>query len=190
MNTTIDGIDYGPLAQLLGKWIGDKGMDKAPAANSDAENSAFTDELDFTAVGAVKNANEQELVSIKYHHIVRRKDDGNVFHDQIGHWIYEPATELIIHSLTIPRGVCVLAGGQFDQQGSQSIFAVEANAGNETFGIVQSPFMLQKAKTKTFCMELTVEGDELSYEETMTLHIYGKDFEHVDKSTLRRVTYG
>jgi hypothetical protein len=32
MNQIIDGIDYGPLAQLLGKWVGDKGIDKAPDA--------------------------------------------------------------------------------------------------------------------------------------------------------------
>ena len=29
--TIIDGIDYGPLAVLVGIWKGDKGVDRAPA---------------------------------------------------------------------------------------------------------------------------------------------------------------
>jgi len=49
--------------------------------------------------------------------------------------------------------------------------------------------MNEKAKTKAFEMSLSLEGDTLSYKETTYLHIYGVDFDHVDKSSLRRVTY-
>ena len=189
MSTTIDRIDYGPLHQLLGKWVGVDGMDNAPDADANPDHSPYSDELTFTLAGRAENAEEQELVAVRYHHLVRKQENGLIFHDQIGHWIYEPSTGLIIHSLTIPRAVCVLAGGTMTQQDDETTFDVKAKAGSDTFGIVQSPFMMEKAKTKAFHMILNVKGNTLTYEETTSLHIYGKDFEHTDKSILKRVTY-
>jgi hypothetical protein len=189
VNNIIDGVDYGPLAQLLGRWVGDNGLDNAPDANAEPDRSPFTDEMTFTVAGYAENAEQQELVAVKYHHVVRKKENGHIFHDQIGHWIYEPATGVIMHSLTIPRGVCLLAGGVFQKSDDASIFEVSAKAGDETYGIVQSPFMLEKAKTNAFKMKMTVQQDTLIYREVMSLHIYGKDFEHVDKSQLQRVTF-
>lgn len=189
MSSIIDGIDYGPLAQLLGKWIGNKGLDVAPDANANPDESLFTDEMVFTVAGAAENAEEQELVAVRYHHVVRKNENGLIFHDQIGHWIYEPGTGAIMHSLTIPRAVCVLAGGQYQNDAEESVFEVKAIAGSETYGIVQSPFMFEKAKTTAFQMKLSVIGNELKYREVTSLYIYGKDFEHVDESTLHRVLY-
>ncbi len=189
MNTTIDRIDYGPLAQLIGKWIGNRGLDNAPDANADPDLSDYTDELTFTLAGRAENAEEQELAAVRYHHMVRKNENGLIFHDQIGHWIFEAETGLVIHSLTIPRAVCVLAGGTLTQNGDETIFDVKATAGSDTFGVIQSPFMLEKAKTKAFHMIMKINKNELSYEETTSLFIYGKDFEHVDKSVLKRVTY-
>ncbi|MCF6193250.1 MAG: heme-binding beta-barrel domain-containing protein [Kangiellaceae bacterium] len=189
MTQEIDGLDYGPLQQLLGRWIGTKGLDNAPDANANPDKTAFTDELVFTIAGPAENAEEQQLVAIKYHHTVRKLENGKIFHDQIGHWIYEASTGIVMHSLTIPRGVCVLAGGTVTQNSDETIFVVKAEAGAKTFGIIQSPFMFEKAKTNEFQMKLSVKGDAINYEETMSLFIYGKDFEHTDKSSLKRVVY-
>ncbi len=189
MNTFIDGVDYGPLAQLIGRWVGDKGLDDAPDANAQSDKTPYIDELTFTVSGVAENAEEQNLVSVKYHHVVRKRQGGQIFHDQIGHWIYQPSNGLIMHSLTIPRGVCVLAGGSLLQQDNETIFTVEARADSDSFGIVQSPFMLEKAKTKVFNMTLSIKDQKLSYHQTMLLHIYGKDFQHSDKSELRKIVY-
>ena len=189
MTHDIDGVNYGPLQQLLGRWIGTKGMDNAPDANADPDKTAYTDELIFTAAGPAENAEEQQLAAVRYHHIVRKLENGQIFHDQIGHWIYEASTSRVMHSLTIPRGVCVLAGGTVTQDSGSTVFEVKAEADSKTFGIIQSPFMLEKAKTNAFEMRLSIKGDEMSYEETMSLFIYGKDFEHIDKSSLKRVVY-
>lgn len=189
MNTVIDGIDYGPLAQLIGKWIGDRGLDNAPDANADPDLSPYTDELTFAPAGPAENAEEQNVVAVRYRHVVRKLENGQIFHDQIGHWIFDPETNVIMHSLSIPRAVCLLAGGEYQEKGSASLFNVEAQAGSETYGIVQSPFMRDKATTKAFKMCLSVEGDSMQYEQTTSLHIYGSDFEHTDKSRLARVTY-
>ena len=189
MNSVIDGVDYGPLSLLLGKWIGNKGLDNAPDAEANPDKTYFSDEINFTIAGPAENAEEQELVSIKYHHVVRKLENGLIFHDQIGHWIYEHSTNIIMHSLSIPRAVCLLAGGKYKEVNGESIFNVEARQGSETYGIVQSPFMLEKAKTTAFCMALSVKENQLRYREVTSLEIYGKNFEHSDESILHRVTY-
>lgn len=187
--TIINGVDYGPLAQLLGRWAGDKGLDNAPDINAESDKTAYTDELTFTVAGPAENGEEQNLVAIKYRHVVRKNENGKTFHDQIGHWIYEPKTKSIMHSLTIPRGVCILAGGTVLESNGETVFEVSAKSDSDTFGIIQSPFMKDNAKTKAFEMTLKVKGDELSYVEIMSLFIYGKDFEHSDRSELKRVLY-
>lgn len=78
----------------------------------------------------------------------------------------------------------MLSNGKLQKNNGESIFNVEAKTGSQTFGIAQSPFMLDKAKTKAFKMNLSVTGDELSYHEVTSLPVYGKDFEHTDQSTL------
>jgi len=189
MSSIIDGVDYGPLAQLIGKWVGNRGVDRAPDADANPDETAFSDEMTFTVSGPAENAEEQNLVSIKYHHVVRKLENGQIFHDQIGHWIYEKGTNRVMHSLSIPRAVCLLAGGEYREESGETFFDVEANVESETYGIVQSPFMLEKATTKAFKMNLSVKENELNYHEVTSLHIYGKDFEHTDKSTLFRVLY-
>jgi hypothetical protein len=54
MNTVINDVDYGPLAQLLGKWVGNKGLDNAPDANANPDKTAYTDEFVFTVAGSTK----------------------------------------------------------------------------------------------------------------------------------------
>ena len=189
MDTIIDKVNYGPLAMLIGRWVGNKGNALAPEPDGSAEHNEYTDELIFSAAGPAENAEEQQLVAVKYHHVVRKNANGQIFHDQIGHWIYEPSSNTVMHSLSIPRGVCLLAGGTAEKQTNGFSFEVSAKAGSESYGIVQSPFMLEKAKTKAFDMVMEVNGDQLSYKETMLLEIYGKEFEHIDQSILQRVVY-
>ncbi|MEP5568836.1 MAG: heme-binding beta-barrel domain-containing protein [Halioglobus sp.] len=188
MSTMINGVDYGPLHQLIGSWRGEKGLDVAPEPDGE-DKHAYYDEIEITPSGAAENAEEQNLVSVIYHQIVRKRNNGKIFHDQIGHWIYEPATGMIVHSLSIPRAVCVLAGGKLEQVGDETVFDVSATAGSDSFGIAQSPFMLEKAKTTAFRMTLKISGDQIVYEETTSLDIYGRQFEHTDGNTLQRVVY-
>ena len=188
MSTTIDGVDYGPLHQLIGSWRGEKGLDVAPEPDGE-DKHAYYDEITFYPSGPAENAEEQQLVTVRYHQVVRKRNNGKIFHDQIGHWIYEPATGLVVHSLSIPRAVCLLAGGTVQQNGDETLFEVSATAGSDSFGIAQSPFMLEKAKTTDFRISLRVGGDQLSYEETTSLDIYGRKFEHTDRNELIRVVY-
>jgi len=93
-----------------------------------------------------------------------------------------------VQTLTIPRAVTLLAGGQAIIEGDRTIFRVRAAEGDSQWGIVQSPFMQEKARTVEFRHELTVEGDTLSYDETTVLNIYGKQgYQHTDRNTLQRL---
>jgi hypothetical protein len=188
-SSVIDGIDFGPLAVLVGMWEGDKGMDMAPEPNGESATPYF-DSLQFEIVGDVTNAEKQTLSVLRYYQVVKRKDTGDVFHNETGYWMYDPATGLVMQSLTIPRGVALLAGGNagdFDVSGEVSI-DVKATDGETEFGILQQGFMKDNARTTAFTHNITVNGDQMSYSETTSLEIYGRSYAHTDENTLSRVS--
>ncbi|MFQ5718557.1 MAG: heme-binding beta-barrel domain-containing protein [Acidobacteriota bacterium] len=186
--TDTEDIDYGPLGGLIGTWTGDKGMDLAPEPDGTEENPYF-ESIVFEAAGDVKNAESQVLAIVRYHQNVRRKYDRKVFHDQVGYWTWDAAAGTLAHSFTIPRRVCVLAGGKHsgeaDADGSMTL-RVSARLDDAAWSIVQSPFMLDKARTLAFEHELTVKADRIVYSQTTRLEIYGRTFDHTDTSELVR----
>jgi hypothetical protein len=179
--------DFGPLASLIGTWKGDKGLDVAPEPDG-SEESPYHETIVFEAVGDVKNAESQVVTTVRYLQIVRRKSDDEVFHDQTGYWMWDAAAGVVMQSLTIPRAVCVLAGGKHSGviDPSNVCLKVGAKLNDPDWGLVQSPFMRDKASTLAFSHELKVNGDKLSYFETTLLDIYGRTFEHTDRNELTR----
>jgi len=180
-----EAIEYGPLTGLIGTWEGNKGLDVAPEPGG-SEESPYLETIVFDGAGIVENAESQRLAAVRYHQVVRRQSDGEVFHDQVGYWMWDPRTGVVMQSVSIPRGVCVLAGGVALVEPEKVVLAVKARHGDETWGVVQSPFMLEKARTVAFEHELTLVAGVLSYRETTSLEIYGRAFEHTDRSELSR----
>ena len=179
--------DYGPLELLIGSWNGDKGLDIAPEPGGSEKNPYF-ESIIFSQAGAVTNAESQALAALHYRQIVRRKSDGNVFHDQTGYWIWDSKSELVMHSFSIPRGVCVLAGGHYSEMIAPVGLElnVSAREGDAKWSLVQSPFMQENAKTTAFRQQLLVSTNELAYSQTTLLDIYGRAFEHTDNNELER----
>jgi hypothetical protein len=182
---TTPNIDYGPLAALVGTWKGDKGMDVSPEPDGREENPYF-ETITFTPIGDVTNAERQVLVGLRYHQSVSRKSNGQVFHDQVGYWIWDKATSTVMESFLIPRAVGVLAGGKYTAGAGPVVLEVASAADSPDWGVVQSPFMRDNAKTVSFRHRLTVDGNTLTYDETTVLDIYGKRFDHTDTNTLTR----
>jgi hypothetical protein len=182
-----DETMYGPLQALIGSWQGDKGMDIAPEPDGTEENPYY-ETLSFEPIGDVENAELQVLGILRYQQIVRRKSNDEVFHDQTGYWTWDAGHAGVIQSVVIPRAVCVLAGGHCTEEGSSLSISVAARLGDPNWGIIQSPFMRDNAKTVAFSHELQVKDGILSYSETTSLEIYGRSFEHTDENTLRRAT--
>lgn len=184
----IKDIAYGPLIELIGDWYGDKGMDVAPEPDG-AENNPYYETINFTAIGDVTNAESQILAAVHYRQIVKRKSDDEVFHHETGYWMWDADAEIIMHSLTIPRAVSVLAGGNHngERTGDGSfILEVSARQNDKDWHIIQSPFMQDNARTTAFYHQITVGNGKLSYLETTMIDIYGKVFEHTDQNELIR----
>ncbi len=179
-------IDYGPLAILIGVWEGAQGEDIAPEPDGE-EHNPYYETIVFDAIGDVTNAESQTLVALHYRQIVKRKSDNKVFHHETGYWMWDAGNDRIMHSLTIPRAVALLAGGKARKDGNATVFEVQAKWDDPDWGIVQSPFVRDKAKTTAFTHTITITGDELSYMETTMLEIYGRHFEHTDENVLTRL---
>ncbi|CAA0103600.1 Uncharacterised protein [BD1-7 clade bacterium] len=186
--TTIDGIEYGPLAALIGVWKGDQGVDIAPEPDG-TENNPYFETITFEPAKDVENAEEQELVAVRYHQQVTRTSTGKVFHDQVGYWMWDARTRTLMHSFTIPRAVAIVSGAVLtEDQANNPTPLLKVTAGvDPDWPIAQSPFMAQKAKTLSYECKIKVNGDKMSYAQTTMLDIYGREFEHTDKNALVRV---
>lgn len=187
-DSVIDGVNYGPLALLVGMWEGDKGVDKAPDPEGE-ERNLFYETLMFEAIGDVTNANEQVLSVVRYHQIVYRKTNGKVFHNETGYWSWDPATGTVMQSFAIPRGIGIVAGGTAkpDAENPNAIvLEVKASADSAEWGIVQQPYMQAKAKTVAFSHKITVDAENLVYSESTLLDIYGRSYDHTDINRLKR----
>jgi len=138
----VNSLDYGPLKGLIGHWKGDKGLDIAPTSDAAKEENPYYETIAYTAIGDVTNAESQVLSVVRYQ--VSHQSNNEVFHDETGYWMWDPKSKIVMHSLVIPRGVCVLAGGEYkgptSSDGKVEI-EVFASLNDENWGIVQSPFM-------------------------------------------------
>lgn len=176
-------IDYGPLAGLAGTWKGDKGMDVSPEPDG-KEESPYYETIIFENAGDVDNAERQKLAVVFYHQVVSRKSNDKIFHNQSGFWLWDAEQKVVMQTLTIPRGVSLVAGGRCDDPTSGT---VEVKAGDADWPIAQSPFMRDNAKTVEFSHKISLAGETMTYSETTVLDIYGKRFDHTDGNTLTRV---
>ena len=92
-----------------------------------------------------------------------------------------------MHSLVIPRAVCVLAGGKYAEAKDKTgnvIIEVTANINDKNWNIIQSPFMQENARTTEFRQKISTRNEKLSYTESMIVEIYGDVFEHTDRNDL------
>ncbi|MDH3978883.1 MAG: heme-binding beta-barrel domain-containing protein [Gammaproteobacteria bacterium] len=179
---------YGPLGELIGVWKGDKGLDVAPEPDG-AENNPYYETITYSAIGDVTNAESQVLAAVHYRQIVQRKSNDRVFHDESGYWMWDAEAGIIMHSLTIPRAVSVLAGGTYNGEKTgdgSAILEVSAKLDDKDWQIIQSPFMQRNARTTEFRHRVTAGNGRLSYSETTIVEIYGKLFEHTDQNELIR----
>ena len=182
--------DYGPLAVLIGTWEGDKGMDIAPEEDGSNEENPYYETITFSEGGNLTNAKVQTLNVVSYHQVVTRKSTDEVFHDEVGYWLWDADRKTIIRSFTIPRAVAVVAGGSYDaskEVDGEVTLSVAAEMGSDSWDIAQAPYMKEMAKTTSFESKFVIKGDTMHFYEKSMLEIYGKTFEHTDENELKRV---
>jgi len=186
--------DLGPLGPLLGIWEGEKGTDLAPSDKPESDRqlatSKYRERMVFAATGRVDN-HEQKLFGLRYNTTAWRIGAPDPFHEEVGYWMWDAASELVIRCFMPPRGMTVLAGGNAKADARE--FSLEAKAGSETFGICSSPFLHAEFKTVRYTLLVKVlDDDSLYYDEHTWLQIKGQSelFDHQDENTLRRVSAG
>lgn len=125
-------LDYGPLASLIGTWTGNESIDLAPEGT---ERNEYYETIIFSEAGYLSNAEDESLCAVHYILKVQRITHDKVIHQETGYWLWEQGTDKVIHSLTIPYGICVLAGGNVSQE-NKIEFYVSAELGIVTKSLV------------------------------------------------------
>ncbi|MBM9498659.1 FABP family protein [Leptospira sp. 201903071] len=178
---------YGPLAYLIGKWEGDKGLDISPQRIGKGVKQ-YNETVIYEPIGTTTNAQSQVLTGLFYRQLVREKSNDTIIHDQTGYWMWEAKTGIVFHSFVIPRGTCVVAGGVYKEAAEPIRIEVNAKEGDPDWGIIQPPFMNSNAKTLEFKNTLVIRGEHLFYSQELKIQIYDRIFIHTDENslTLRR----
>jgi hypothetical protein len=179
-------VDYGPLRVLIGTWKGEFGSDLVPKSYGEKTNR-FTETLIFSPAGYAENIDKELLVALRYHTHIIRLNDGKDIHDQVGYYLWNPDNDVLMHSFTLPRGMAVLCGGSYKKEDSTTVFDFNSEQKGER-GIIQSSFLSRNSKVESFSMQLVVDEVKMTYEQHTGLHVFGKEFDHLDKNTLFKQT--
>jgi hypothetical protein len=178
--------NLGPLAPLAGIWEGQRGLDVHPAEEG-TEKNAYIERIELQPIDAQTNG-PQLYYGLRYHTHIIKPDDVETFHDQVGYWLWEPATGTLLQTLAIPRGQIAMAIGKASPDAKS--FELVAQRGSEVNGICSNPFLEYAFQTTEYRIRVTINPDGTwSYElDTILLvHDRPEPFHHTDRNTLRKI---
>jgi len=130
----------------------------------------------------------QLLYGLRYHIHINTPEEDITFHDQVGYWLWEPATGLILQSVTIPRGQVLLAAGH--AKPDDRTLSVAAKRGDTRYGICSTEFLEEAFRTTSYRCDITFNDDgSWTYVIQTELLVRGTDrpFDHRDTNTLKLV---
>ena len=175
--------NLGPLRPLAGIWQGTRGLDVKPKAEG-PKKQAYVERIELQPIDPVTHG-PQLLYGLRYYTHITKPDNVKTYHEQVGYWLWEPATSTVMHTLTIPRGQVAMAAGTATPDATE--FELKATQGLETWGICSAPFIQEAFRTTDFIIKVTVNADGTwGYEEDTVMQILGRDepFHHTDKNLL------
>src|SRR5262249_53351265 len=123
-----------------------------------------------------------------YHIHINTAEEDITFHDQVGYWLWEPATGLVLQTLAIPRGQVLLASGQTTADANRVV--VTAERGQTDYGICSTAFLEYAFRTDRYPIEIVYNADgSWSYAIETVLSVRGQDvpFVHRDQNTLFKI---
>ena len=174
--------NLGPLRPMAGIWEGRGGKDEHPAAEG-REDDAYVERVEMQPIDPQLNG-PQLFYGLRYHVHIVKPGEVEMFHDQVGYWLWEPATKTVIQMLAIPRAQVALAIGFAEPDARE----FELVAGER--GIASGPFLEQAFRTVEFRIRVSIgPGDTWSYDQDTVLQVRGRAelFHHRDRNTLIRV---
>lgn len=178
--------NLGPLTGMAGIWEGVRGLDVNPKPEGPRKQT-YIEHIELQPIDPQANG-PQLFYGLRYHTRVVKPNEVETYHDQVGYWLWEPATGTVIHTLAIPRAQVALAVGKAAADAKQ--FEVLATRGATTYGICSTPFLEHAFTTIEFRVNVTINPDDTwSYLEDTVLLVKGQTepFHHVDRNTLTRV---
>src|SRR5215471_2074784 len=178
--------NLGPLTGMAGIWTSAEGMDVSPKPEG-PEHQPYIERYELQPIDAQTNG-PQLLYGLRYHTRIVKPDEPETFHDQVGYWLWEPATGAILLTLSIPRGQTAMAVGNAAPDAKS--FTLEAVRGSLTNGIVSNPFLEQAFRTDRYTIKVEIHTDGTwSYEQDTLLIIPGQSepFHHTDRNRLRKI---
>jgi hypothetical protein len=187
-NVDVDTLsNLGPLRGMAGIWQGIRGLDVNPKAEG-PKNQVFVEHIELQPIDPQTNG-PQLLYGLRYHSHIVKPDQVKTYHDQVGYWLWEPATNSVMHTLAIPRAQIVMAVGEASANAKE--FELTASQDSKNFGICSAPFLDYAFKTIEFRIKVTINSDGTwSYDEDTVLLIKGKaePFHHTDRNRLTKIT--
>jgi hypothetical protein len=190
--TEPQGIDVhtlhnlGPLSGMAGVWTGARGLDVKPK-DEGPKKQAYVERLELQPIDPQTNG-PQLLYGLRYHTHITKPEQLKTYHEQVGYWLWEPSTHMVFHTVSIPRGLTLMASGQAAPDATS--FTLRATKGAEHFGICSAPFLAHAFDTVEFVITVTKHPQgSWTYEEDTVLKIQGQEelFHHVDRNTLIKV---
>ena len=186
-NVDVDTLaNLGPLRAMAGIWEGTKGLDVNPKADG-PRKQVFVERIELQPIDPQMNG-PQLFYGLRYWTHVVKPGEVETYHDQVGYWLWEPATGTVIQTLAIPRGQVVLASGKAAP--NATTFEVAASRGVTDYGICSNPFLEHAFRTDSYRIQVTIHPNGTwSYDETTVLVMPGQaePFQHTDRNTLHRV---
>jgi len=178
--------NLGPLRGMAGVWQGTRGLDIKPKADG-ARKQAFVERIELQPIDPVSNG-PQLFYGLRYQIHITKPEQVKTYHEQVGYWLWEPATGALIQTLAIPRGQIAMASGQASADATS--FELLAQRESDTYGICSNPFLEYGFKTTEYRIKVSINADGTwSYEEDTVMLIKGQDepFHHRDSNTLSKV---
>ncbi len=178
--------NLGPLRRLAGIWEGDRGVDVNPKAEG-PETRVYRERIELQPIDPQANG-PQLFYGLRYHVHVNAPEELATFHDQVGYWLWEPATGLVLQTLAIPRGQVAIAAGHAAPD-AQTL-SLSATRGQTDYGICSTTFLEQAFRTDSYAIEVTFNPDgSWSYVSDTMLAVRGNPevFRHRDHNTLFKV---
>lgn len=178
--------NLGPLRRLAGTWEGTRGVDLNPKADG-PERREFRERIVLEPIDPQANG-PQLFYGLRYHIHINTPEEDITFHDQVGYWLWEPATGLVLQTIAIPRGQVAIASGQSTADATSLVLT--ATRGETEYGICSTAFLEYAFRTDSYRIEISFEADGTwSYIIDTMLAVRGqeKPFRHRDRNRLVRV---
>lgn len=178
--------NLGPLRAMAGIWQGVRGLDVKPKAEG-PKKQAFVERFELQPIDPQTNG-PQLFYGLRYHTHITKPEQSKTYHDQVGYWLWEPATSTVIQTLAIPRGQIAMAVGHAAADATQ--FELVAQRESTTYGICSNPFLEHAFKTVEYRIQVTFHPDGTwSYDEDTVMVIRGQTepFHHTDRNTLHKI---